>query len=87
MTRRIHSIPRLFSRREVLVLGAGFGATALGIAPARAATTGIRLRATSTANLTSWLRSSVVSVEGSPVVPFTTMPCVSLAIWNSISCA
>lgn len=37
MARRIPSIPRLFSRREVLALGAGFGAAVLGIAPARAA--------------------------------------------------
>jgi len=44
MTRRIHSTPRLFSRREVLALGAGFGAAALGIAPARAASTPVLTR-------------------------------------------
>lgn len=39
MTRRIHCTRRLFSRREVLALGAGFGAAAaLGIAPACAQT-------------------------------------------------
>lgn len=37
MTRRINHVGRLFSRREVLALGAGLGAAALGIAPARAA--------------------------------------------------
>jgi aryl-alcohol dehydrogenase-like predicted oxidoreductase len=34
--------PRLFSRREVLALGAGFGASALGIAPAFAQTAAAR---------------------------------------------
>jgi aryl-alcohol dehydrogenase-like predicted oxidoreductase len=38
------SAPRLFSRREVLALGAGFGAAALGIVPARAATTPVLTR-------------------------------------------
>jgi aryl-alcohol dehydrogenase-like predicted oxidoreductase len=38
------SDPRLFSRREVLALGAGFGAAALGIVPARAATTPVLTR-------------------------------------------
>ena len=44
MSRRIHSTPRLFSRREVLALGAGFGAAVLGIAPARAASTPVLTR-------------------------------------------
>jgi len=44
MTRRTHSTPRLFSRREVLALGAGLGAAALGIAPARAADTPVLMR-------------------------------------------
>ncbi len=39
-----------------------------------AATTGIRPRLVSTATLTSWARSSAVSVLGSAVVPQTTMP-------------
>jgi len=44
MTRRIHSTPLLFSRREVLALGAAFGAAALGIAPACAASTPVLTR-------------------------------------------
>jgi aryl-alcohol dehydrogenase-like predicted oxidoreductase len=44
MTRKASSIPRLFTRREVLALGAGFGAAALGIAPARAADTPVLTR-------------------------------------------
>jgi len=44
MARRIHSTPRLFSRREVLALGAGFGAAALGIVPAGAADTPVLTR-------------------------------------------
>jgi len=44
MTRNSSSIPRLFTRREVLALGAGFGAAALGITPARAATTPVLTR-------------------------------------------
>lgn len=39
MKRRIGSVGRLFSRREILALGAGLGAAALGIVPARAQTT------------------------------------------------
>jgi len=38
------SDPRLYSRREVLALGAGLGATALGIAPVRAADTPVLMR-------------------------------------------
>ncbi len=44
MTRKASSIPRLFTRREVLALGAGLGAAALGIAPARAADTPVLTR-------------------------------------------
>ncbi len=44
MTRSINHVGRLFSRREVLALGAGFGAAALGITPARAATTPVLTR-------------------------------------------
>lgn len=44
MTSKAPSTPRLFSRREVLALGAGFGAAALGIVPARAATTPVLTR-------------------------------------------
>lgn len=38
MTRGINHVGRLFTRREVLALGAGLGAAALGIGPAAAAT-------------------------------------------------
>jgi aryl-alcohol dehydrogenase-like predicted oxidoreductase len=44
MTSKAPSTLRLFSRREVLALGAGFGAAALGIAPARAADTPVLTR-------------------------------------------
>ena len=44
MPRRIHSPPRLFSRREVLALGAGLSAAALGITPARAAEMPVLMR-------------------------------------------
>jgi aryl-alcohol dehydrogenase-like predicted oxidoreductase len=44
MARSIRITPRLFSRREVLALGAGIGAAALGIVPARAATTPVLTR-------------------------------------------
>ena len=44
MTRKTYSSRRLFSRREVLALGAGFGAAALGIAPVRAADAPVLMR-------------------------------------------
>lgn len=44
MTHRIPYTQRLFSRREVLALGAGFGAAALGLSPAGAADAAVLTR-------------------------------------------
>jgi len=52
-----------------------------------AATTGTRPAVVSTASVMSRLRSSVVSVDGSAVVPLTRMPCEPSLIWNSMSAA
>jgi hypothetical protein len=52
-----------------------------------AATTWMRLPAASIATFSNWMRSSVVSADGSPVVPVTTTPADPPLAWKSISFA